>query len=188
MKIIYEDKDNSKSISLGFIPLNDADFYVMTNEKIKNICTALECEFSFIPEVVENDKNETIDSLMKTVDKVVKEFRNDHKELSNDVYSLIFSDIKRWSFPAKEKFCALWHKYEQKMLMLNNSTITVTDKMIEETVKFRNDITHGKHRVLNNKIALTAHYLSGLVYCCILERIGLDREKIIELCKEKILS
>lgn len=188
LKIIYEDKDNSKSISLGFIPFNDKDFYVMTNEKIKNICTALECEFSFIPEVVENDKNETIDSLMKTVDKVVKDFRNDHKELSNDVYSLIFSDIKRWSFPAKEKFRTLWHKYEQEMLMLNNSTIIVTDEMIEEVVKFRNDITHGNHRVLNSRIALTAHYLSGLAYCCILERIGLDREKIMELCKEKILS
>lgn len=188
LKIIYEGKDNSKSISLGFIPLNDEDFYVMTNEKVKNICTALECEFSFIPEVVENEKNETMDNLIKTAEKVVKEFRKGHKELSDDVYSLIFSDIKRWSFPAKEKFCTLCHKYEQEMLLLNNSTITVTDKMIEETVKFRNDITHGNHRVLNSRIALTAHYLSGLIYCCILERIGLDREKIIELCKEKILS
>lgn len=160
----------------------------MTNEKVKNICTALECEFSFIPEVVENEKNETMDNLIKTAEEVVKEFRKGNKELSDDVYSLIFSDIKRWSFPAKEKICALWHKYEQEMLLLNNSTITVTDEMIKETVKFRNDITHGNHRVLNNRIALTAHYLSGLIYCCILERIGLDREKIKELCKEKILS
>ena len=95
-----------------------------------------------------------MDNLIKTAEKAVKEFRKGHKKLSDDVYSLIFSDIKRWSFPAKEKFCALWHKYEQEMIMLNNSTIIVTDDMIEETVKFRNDITHGNHRVLNSKITL----------------------------------
>lgn len=188
LQIIYKDRDNSKTVSLGFIPLNDKDAHIMTNEKIKAVCTALECEFSFIPEVAGENQNETFNSLIKEVKTTVKEFRKNNTLLSNDVYSLIFSNIKNWSFPMKEKNCALWHKYDQEMLILNKSTTTITDEMIKETVQFRNDITHGRHRVLNAKIAITAYYLSGLVYCCILERIGLDREKIKELCKNKILS
>lgn len=188
LQIIYRDRDNSKTVSLGFIPLNDKDARIMTNEKIKAVCTALECEFSFIPDVVGENRNETFNSLIKKVKATVKKFKKNNTLLSDGVYSLIFSNIKNWSFPMKEKNCALWHKYEQEMLILNKSTTTITNEMIKEAVQFRNDITHGRHRILNTKIAITAHYLSGLVYCCILERIGLDRGKIKELCKNKILS
>lgn len=188
LQLIYTDTDKTKTVSLGFIPLNDNDVHIMTNEKIKAICTSLECEFSFIPDVVGKEQNTAINDLIKEVKTTVKKFKGNKSLLSDDVYSLIFSNIKHWSFPMVEKICALWHKYEPEMLILNKSEVSVTDEMIKETVKFRNDITHGKHRVLNKKIALTAHYLSGIVYCSILERIGLNREKITEMCKMKILS
>ena len=58
---------------------------------------------------------------------------------------------------------------------------------IEEFTKFRNDVTHGSYRVLTISIAETAYVMSGLVYCCMLKRIGFDMEQIIEFCRMKLL-
>lgn len=74
------------------------------------------------------------------------------------------------------------------MLLLNQSQITITEESIRAFVKYRNDITHGRHRTLDIEVATTAFYLGGLVYCCILDRVGLDRAKIYDLCSLKILS
>ena len=73
------------------------------------------------------------------------------------------------------------------MLILNQSAIIIDDDAIKAFVKYRNDITHGSHRVLDVKIAITAHCLERLVYCCLLERIGVERSRILEWCKDKIL-
>ena len=81
-------------------------------------------------------------------------------------------NIKFWTLPAAEKICALFHKYDEEMLILNQSAIIIDDDAIKAFVIYRNDITHGSHRVLDVKIAITAHCLAGLVYCCLLERIG----------------
>ena len=99
----------------------------------------------------------------------------------------IFGNIKFWMLPAAEKICALFHKYDEEMLILNQSAIIIDDDAIKAFVIYRNDITHGSHRVLDVKIAITAHCLAGLVYCCLLERIGVERSRILEWCKDKIL-
>ena len=65
--------------------------------------------------------------------------------------------------------------------------ISIREDEIKDFVKYRNDITHGNHRVLDKRIACTAHLLSGLVYCSLLDRIGISREKIRELCVHKLL-
>lgn len=74
------------------------------------------------------------------------------------------------------------------MTKLNHTQVIITDGLIKDFVKYRNDITHGKHRILEVGIAITAHNLCGLIYCCVLDRIGVTREKISELCQYKILS
>lgn len=71
----------------------------------------------------------------------------------------------------------------------NPSEAKISDKDIQEFVKYRNNITHGSHRMMNRKIATTAFMLQGLVYCCILSRIGIGKAEIYRLCKDKkILS
>lgn len=50
-----------------------------------------------------------------------------------------------------------------------------------------NDITHGKHRIMTEEIAITGFCLCGIIYFCVLERIGISREKIHELRKYKLL-
>ena len=69
------------------------------------------------------------------------------------------------------------------MIILNFSEIDISDDEISEFVKYRNSITHGSFRVIDSSIVATAYTLSGLVYCSLLSRIGVSREKILNLCK-----
>ena len=102
---------------------------------------------------------------------------------------MIFSSIGNWSFTLAEKIISLFQHYFEEMNAIGKGFTKVHDSQIRSFVKYRNDITHGKHRVLDHNIAITAHILAGLVYCCILSRIGLPREKVLEMCKDgKIVS
>ena len=88
---------------------------------------------------------------------------------------------------ASDRIAILYQRYEAEMLLLNDSSLHITDKEIAEFVKYRNHITHGFHRVLDQNVAITAYTLQGLVYCCILKRIGMNNDKIQELCRNKKL-
>ena len=186
VKLFYDCRDKSQSISLGYYRTNDDD-HIMTNEKIRAICTALECELNYISDL-NQEENRELDELKEVVRETVKKYRKDHVQLSNDTYNTIFSSIGYWSFPLAEKLCALYKKYFREMLLLNQSEIVIDEDAIRSFVKYRNDITHGRHRTLDIAVAYTAFCLGGLVYCCILDRVGLDRQKIYNLCSLKILS
>lgn len=190
LKLFYDPKDianEKQTISLGFIPENDRNITTMTNTKIRMVCSSLECEIHHTKDI-KVEENEILAELTQKVKDYVKGIRKDH-QLTNDTYNLIFSDIKNWSLPLAEKLCALYHKYEEEMLMLNNSTVNIDDNLLKAFVKYRNNITHGTHQTLDTNTAITAAILCGLVYCCILERIGLSRDKIKELCdNSKIIT
>ena len=69
-----------------------------------------------------------------------------------------------------------------------NITLSIYSTISEKySVENGNSISNGSHRVLDVKIAITAHCLAGLVYCCLLECIGVERSRILEWCKDKIL-
>ena len=170
-------------IFYGYLPFDILHIIVV----LKRFFVASEDEL--LPEITGIKYNTiyNINELVQQVKNTVKIFRKDNPGLGDSVYSFIFGNIKFWTLPAAEKICALFHKYDEEMLILNQPAIIIDDDAIKVFVKYRNDITHGSHRVLDVKIAITAHCLEGLVYCCLLERIGVERSRILEWCKDKIL-
>lgn len=119
----------------------------------------------------------------------VKDHRNGNEQLSEKTYSLIFSSIRNWEISASDRIWALYCQYRTEMEILNQTNMPIGDNEISSFVKYRNSITHGSYRVLNQEIAATAYLLQGLVYCCLLTRIGVDRDKVTLLCRnKKILS
>lgn len=188
IKLFYDTEDKKPSYSLGFYPEKDDDRFRMTNGMIREICSGIECELSHIPNINET-QNELLKNLITQVKDKIKSFRQENEGLSDDTYNMIFSSIGNWSSTLAEKTIALYALYSNEMHEISKNFIVVHDDHIKNFVKYRNDITHGKHRVLDYNIATTAHVLAGLVYCCILTRIGLPREKILEMCKDgKIVS
>lgn len=182
LKLFYDTEDRTPSYSLGFYPKSDQDIYKMTNSMLRDICSGLECEMGFIPSL-NGAEDPLLTSLIESVRREIKSFRKANEGLSNDTYNLIYSSVSTWSFPLAEKLIALYHTYEDEMRKVNKSRFIICDSDIKAFVKYRNDITHGRHRILDERIAVTAHVLAGLVYCCLLKRIGMERSQIFDLCK-----
>lgn len=178
--LFYENNENKPSYMLGFIPENSKKVGSISNTDVKEICSALECELKFIKDI--NGDNKDLNDLIDDVKNIVKQHRKGQNKLSDKAYSMIFGSIKNWSMSASEKITLLYKRYEKALLCLNDSEINIGEAEINQFVKYRNYITHGSYRVLNMEVAITAYVLSGLVYCCILSRIGLEQQKILELC------
>lgn len=189
--IVFNSEDKKPAYEIGFYPCSDKDIHFMTNDKVRLICSALECELSFfnnscIPE--EQHLKELIDDIKQRI----KLHKKSEKKLSPKTYDLIFSNLRNWSLSASDRIIKLFHQYEREItaledLMQNN--VRISDDDILELIKFRNNITHGSYRIIDQKIATTAFLLQGLVYCCLLKRIGMNNDEILYLCQNrKILS
>ncbi len=186
--MVFNSKDATPSYEIGFLPNSGKDFGLISNEKIRLICSSLECELSFIKDLIQPEE-ENLQKLIQSVKSFVKDHRNGNEQLSEKTYSLIFSSIKNWEISASDRIWALYCRYRTEMEILNQTNMPIGDNEISSFVKYRNNITHGSYRVLNQEIAATAYLLQGLVYCCLLTRIGVDRDKVTLLCRnKKILS
>lgn len=185
--LLYDTEDQKPSYSLGFYPNNDRELHRISSARVREVCSAIECELSFLA-----DLNQTGDvllsNLISRVKDEVKAFRKDNDGLSQDTYNMIFSSIGNWSFTLAEKLITLYSLYSTEIETLNHFSYQVTEKDLRAFVKYRNHITHGTHRILEPSIGVTTHLLCGLVYCCLLKRIGLPQEKILELCQEKKIT
>ena len=187
MGLLYDTEDQKPSCSLGFYPSSDRDLHRVSSTRVREVCSALECELSFLSEL-NGTGDMLLSNLISRVKNEVKAFRKENDGLSNDTYNMIFSSIGNWSFTLAEKLIALYGLYDTEIKALNHFNYQVTDADLRAFVKYRNHITHGTHRVLDPGIAVTTHLLCGLVYCCLLKRIGLTQEKILELCQEKKIT
>lgn len=186
--IVFNSQDNRPSYEFGFIPTSSKDTCIINNQKVRLICSALECESSFF-EGLYPEEEEHLHNLIHTIKKTIKEHRKSSEKLSGRTYDLIFSNIRNWSMSATDKICALFHRYDEAMTLLNPSDLNIGDEEIHNFVKYRNSITHGSYKILNGEIAATAYVLQGLIYCCLLTRIGMSEDEILQLCKNrKILS
>jgi len=186
LSLIYNTKDRKPSYEIGFLPSSDKEVYLIDNTKIRMICSALECELSFINDLALSEETD-LQGLIKNIKHTVKAHRKGSHKLSAKTYDLIFSSVSNWSRSASDQFCELYHRFEEEMLILNPSEIIISDDDIRQFVKYRNNITHGSFGVMDASIATTAYTLSGLIYCAFLNRIGVSQEKILYLCKNRQL-
>lgn len=186
--IIFNSKDKQPAYEIGFVPTSDKDIYLISNDKVRLICSALECELSFVDDLCMPEE-EHLQELIKEVKELVKKHRSDFNKLSSKTYDLIFSSINNWTMSASDKICKLFHLYEKEMTVLAKQIKEkISDEDILMFIKYRNNITHGAYRVMDQRIATTAFILQGLVYCCLLKRIGMNEDDVLGLCQNgKIL-
>lgn len=189
--IVFNSEDKKPAYEIGFYPSSDKDIHWMSNDKVRLICSALECELSFIDNLCVPEE-EHLKNLIDDVKQHVKQHQKGEEKLSRRTYDLIFSSLHNWSISAGDRITQLLHRYEREIMalegLMQNGT-HIGDEDIFSLIKYRNHITHGSYRVIDENIATTAFLLQGLVYCCILSRIGMTNDEILCLCKNrKILS
>lgn len=178
LTILYSQEERKKSYSLSFYPEDDEHSTMVNNQTVRDVCSALECEVSFV-EKIKNEEEKRIKALKKKIQPIIDEHKLSEDKLKDKTYSLIESSMSHWSMAAADQIKALFHLYDEEMkLIAAKSHMTIGDDEIDSFVKYRNDITHGSYRVLDHTIAFTTHLLACLVYCCVLTRIGVNKENI----------
>lgn len=176
-EIFYNTQDRKRSYSLGFYPEEDKYNTVITDEIVRLVCSALECEVSFV-KTIKNEEKEKIKALKKEIQPIIDNHKTSPNKLKEKTYSLIESSMSHWATAATDQFKLLFHMYNEELEIANKAHIAIGDDEIDAFVKYRNDITHGSYRVLDSTIAYTTYLMECLVYCCILTRIGIKRETI----------
>lgn len=171
--------------SLGFYPKDDHDLYRINNDRIRSICAALEFEAE---EEKLKDECSELKELIKICKKCVKWYRKTHDSIDKSTYDRIFTGFSHWSFSAREKVQILWSRHRGSMDVLTRQLQRYYKLDIGEFIEYRNRITHGAETQATEDVAATALALRGLVYCCVLKRIGVSEERIIELGQYKINS
>ena len=177
---IRNDQKGPDTLNIGFIPDSKNDVYLMTEAKVRSVCSALESELALAG--INGSVNPEFEKLMKKLKNIVKEHRESPEHLENfRDYDYIFGTIRHMtgSLESKIKQC-----FEENKAVLD---FTLSDENIAEFVKSRNILTHGKRLILfETSLAETTFSLMKLVYCCILKRNGAGEallKKISEFLK-----
>lgn len=179
MEMYFLSTDEKRLYSLGFYPASDSEAHVIDNNTIRSICSALEFEADQESEV-KPELNPELDKLIKGTKKFVKDYRKEHDGISNSTYDRIFTSMNFWSFSARDKIEKLWNLHRHIMMLIQRQ-YRGEEPSIGEFVKYRNRITHGAEAFIPENVGLTTLLLRGLVYCCVLKRIGVSEEKMLDM-------
>ena len=180
-KIVAFDCDIQQEDILDIINQNNVTKVAMmvNYENVKNICTALEFEFS--KSKIKKEKEAIIVNLIKKVKKVVKEYKTENPDLTDKAYQSITGSLSKWTFPATEQFYSLYEASKtvvDKILVQKN--LEITEPLIQSLVKCRNEITHGNKPKLTTEIANTSYSMIILIYVSLFKRIGLTDDEIFQ--------
>ena len=184
LELFFNYNEENISYMLGFIPNSDFNARMMSSGKVREICSSLECELSYVKDLCEEESSD-LPNLIKKVKNVVKEHRNGEKPLSEKTYDLIFGSIRHWSMSASDRIYLLYERHWKAVSKLKPVKCFINKESITQLVKYRNDITHGRSRVIDFHIAGTASAMIAVVYCCLLSRIGMTEEEIIDYVYKK---
>lgn len=200
MNLLYNEETNNPFIFMNFIPETDKHWGKTTNDMVKNIVTCLECEIARLRgknvELIEPDsKSETylaeeklLSALKKELRSTIKIFQQHNHSFSKKTSDMLYGTVNHMTLADADKIYFLYTKYQVFLRSIFNTFDFVpTREDIEHLVIYRNKTTHGTQEVLDSRIAATAHYLVGLIYCMILHSIGIDDNDLQKLCEKHFL-
>lgn len=177
-KAIFDEKEKKPYFSLEFLPDEDEEVNWITPDRIKKICTCLECEAAL--QKITAEDNPSFKKLVDDVRLIVEAHAESDGALEPKTYDLIRGSISNWDLAAGDKIKALLHKYEE--ILIQPSCFTESIKKFEDNIdkiiKFRNMTTHGNYMKVTGELADTAANLMNLIYISRLDRIGMPCDMI----------
>ena len=153
-------REDTDFFTIDYLAEEDRDAFWFNEQRIKEICTAVENEAERHGLVSET--NAEFEELKKKAKTIIKEFK-DKDWMSDRTYNMLNSDVNHWDYSAYDKYIMLFRKYEELVIQSNS--------------------THGSHIQITPEIAETAYNLMLLIYCSRLDYLGISDEIIREKIK-----
>ena len=181
-KTIYDEKEKKPYFSLDFLSEDEDDVNWITPDRIKKICTCLECEAAL--HKISAESNPSFQELVENVRQMVEAHAKSENALQPKIYDLIRGSINNWDLAAGDKIKALFHMYEEILIQpaCFSESIKTFEDSIDAFVKFRNTTTHGNYKKVTGNNVNTAVNLMNLIYISRMDRIDMPKSMI----KEKI--
>ncbi|MBR2278348.1 MAG: hypothetical protein IJ872_03945 [Eubacterium sp.] len=192
---VFNSDEKDTKYLFEFIPQDDNKARFINYNMIRCAASSLELEHKLLNKKdVEDGKEKTLipqndEQLKLLIDQIkslVEESKKSEKPLSEKTYSYINGNISNWSYPFAEKISNLIERHKEAFSELYQLDVSTVNDNVESFKRFRNKITHGGINVFDENVVKTTQAMIGLVYCCFLERVGLDEDKIVKLCKQVI--
>ena len=182
--IISSNTEGIPTYLFDFYADSDTDYNVFTGDKIKNICSSIECELNFIKDL-KDEENKNLDNLIRDIKAVIKTHRKSENKLEEKTYDLISGSMSNWGMANSRKIYLLYERNKPYMdIFKSKRGLSCTEEDIVTFVKFRNDVTHGRYRTIDSVVVATSFTLMSLSYCCFLRRIGMQEKELKKLFEE----
>lgn len=112
--VVSADKEGNATYLFDFCAEDDKDVYVLSNDKVKNICSSVECELDFIKDLKDED-NESLKELILQIKKVIKNHRKSVNRLEDKTYDMIGSSMSHWGMANSRKIFLLYLRNQSYM-------------------------------------------------------------------------
>lgn len=178
---IVSNRPEKPQFNIGFIPENDKDVNIITSMKIREVCSALESEMELAK--IKAEQEMEFENLVEKLKKIVEEHRDGENPLKNmKSYDYILGNLRNLVGALGDRIEKCFMQHQQEI------GETLSREQIDMIVNYRNTITHGSYMQLNEDLADITFILMKLVYCCILERIGIEPDKVKDIMKRRVTS
>ena len=179
-KLVYNvmNDEGKVKIPVSILPSNDAAFWTISIDKVRNICSCLEQELSAAH--ISVSKEDAIQNLKNEVSDLIKMRRDEDDSLIlKKTYDSILSGIGHWGDTLGDKTIKAWELYKDVLKSFCvYYHIFITEDDIKSFVKARNNITHNGFNEIDYKLAETALIMTALVYYMALKRFGIEDDII----------
>lgn len=162
---------------LSLLPDDNRDAHRITITNIQDLCTALEVAYRWSKR--HSEKDALIEELKQRIKETISEFTEEHSEI--DIYNqtTIHSAFQYLDYTLKQRITTL---YAENCAVIDSivskwALQPVNEESIGSFVKLRNSRTHSGIVGFNDSVELYSP-LFALVYCCLLNHIGLCEETI----------
>lgn len=198
LQLVYSDSPHNPFCFMDFFPASPRDVGRMSTDLIHSIITCLECELSRTKAISSpsDDKNtayiaesEKLFSLVTELKKAVQTYEKENGSFSKKTHDMLMGTLKHLSLADADKINLIYDKYKYFLSVLFSDYDFIPEQSdIESLIIHRNRTTHGVQQILDNRLAMTAFYLIGLIYCMILHSVGIDDSRLKKICEKHFLS
>lgn len=187
-KLIYSVKNGDIRFPLDIIPTDDERAKWIKFEDIKNICTAADIEIERWK--IKTPVDDSLEDLIKTIKVEVKNYCSE-KGINEKKYNQICRTFNSWKTDESfgNKYQILYDKYKDIVFEMpcNMYSEAEFQTLLRKFIGIRHKHTHGKYINPDADMANVANIMIGIIYCSIFDYIGIPKEKIKEMIKDKRL-
>ena len=187
--LLVRGRDEKKSkYFIDFIPENPKDFYRVTPELIRKVCTSAEFETQIckIPVL----KNKHFIELKKKIKEVIDKSKESEGFLTEKEYDYIKGSFAYLDGPLEERMKNLYDRYEDciERLLRDYDIEKISEDEIHEMIKVRNGMSHGSAITSIDIEAYTAKAFMGIIYASVLSRCNCSNEEIKKWINDGLLT